>query len=562
MRVLKKKLPVGIDDFKILQEENYYFVDKSLFIKEIIDEGAQVILLPRPRRFGKTLNLSMLKYYFEKNDDDYDYLFKNLKINKEREEYLKEQGKYPVINLTFKDIKENSWSQAEIKLKRMVAREFKRHKYLLQSDILDQYDKEFFRNILSLDAENAFYEEALKDLSAYLASYHQEKVIILIDEYDQPIQAAFYNNYYQKMINFMRNFLSAGLKNNLSLKKGVLTGILRVAKESIFSGLNNLVVSTILDNEYSQYFGLLEEELKDIFEYYELELKYEDLKSWYNGYYFGENIIYNPWSIINCIRRRGEVEPYWANTSSNDIIQDLIINSEGEIKKDLEILLNGDSITKKIDKNIIFSEITKKGNLIWSFLLLSGYLTASKKNRKDMYLYCDLKIPNKEIKYIYENIISQWFEEKINSQKLRILLKSLVEADIKTFAEIFREFVLNSMSTFDTGGRDPEKVYHAFVLGLLLNLKDSYQIKSNRESGYGRYDILIIPKDKSKKGIIIEFKKINSPNESSLEEAAIGALKQIKDKKYSQELFALGVNKTIELGIVFSGKEVLVKKVE
>lgn len=204
MRVLEKKLPVGIDDFKILQEENYYFVDKSLFIKEIIDEGAQVILLPRPRRFGKTLNLSMLKYYFEKNDDDYDYLFRNLKINKENEEYLKEQGKYPVINLTFKDIKENSWSQAEIKLKRMVAREFKRHKYLLHSDALDQYDKEFFKNILSLEAENAFYEEALKDLSAYLASYHQEKVIILIDEYDQPIQAAFYNDYYQQMINFMR----------------------------------------------------------------------------------------------------------------------------------------------------------------------------------------------------------------------------------------------------------------------------------------------------------------------------------------------------------------------
>ncbi|TDO91343.1 putative AAA-ATPase [Halanaerobium saccharolyticum] len=422
---MKKKLPVGIDDFKNIREENYYYVDKSLFIKEIIDDGAQVILLPRPRRFGKTLNLSMLKYYFENNEEDYSYLFKNLKIKQTAEEYLAKQGKFPVINLTFKDIKENSWPQAEIKLKRMVAREFKRHKYLLESDVLDQYDKEFFQKILSLKAENAFYEESLKDLSDYLAAYHQEKVIILIDEYDQPIQAAYYNNYYDKMINFMRNFLSAGLKNNLALEKGILTGILRVAKESIFSGLNNPVVSTLLDNEYSKYFGLLENEIKELFNYYALDFQFEDLKNWYNGYYFGENIIYNPWSIINCLRREGEIEPYWANTSSNDIIKDLIINSESEVKKDLEILLKGDTINKKIDENIIFSEIDKKVNIIWSFLLLSGYLTFVEKERREMYLYCDLKIPNKEIRYIFENIITQWFEENLSSQKLNILLKSL-----------------------------------------------------------------------------------------------------------------------------------------
>lgn len=557
---MKKKLPVGIDDFKNIREENYYYVDKSLFIKEIIDDGAQVILLPRPRRFGKTLNLSMLKYYFEKSEKDYSYLFKNLKIKQTAEEYLSKQGKYPIINLTFKDIKENSWPQAEIKLKRMVAREFKRHKYLLDSEVLDQYDKKFFQKILSLKAENAFYEESLKDLSDYLAAYHQEKVVILIDEYDQPIQAAYYNDYYDKMINFMRNFLSAGLKNNLSLEKGILTGILRVAKESIFSGLNNLVVSTLLDNEYSKYFGLLENEIKDLFNYYALGFQFEDLKNWYNGYYFGENIIYNPWSIINCIRREGEIEPYWANTSSNDIIRDLIINSESEVKKDLEILLNGDTINKKIDENIIFSEIDKKVNIIWSFLLLSGYLTYVKKERREMYLYCDLKIPNKEIRYIFENIINQWFEEKISSQKLNVLLKSLVEGEIKTFSEIFKEFVLNSMSSFDTGGRDPEKVYHAFVLGLLLNLKDSYQIKSNRESGFGRYDIIIIPREREKHGIIIEFKKIHTNKKEDLEKAAAEALEQIERKNYAQELLRVGVNRIIKVAIVFSGKKVYVKK--
>ncbi|GAB6137993.1 AAA family ATPase [Halanaerobaculum tunisiense] len=556
---MAKKLPVGIDDFKKIREEDFYYIDKSLFIKDIIDEGAQVILLPRPRRFGKTLNLSMLRYYFEKSAADYSDLFSGLQIEETGKDYLAQQGKYPVIDITFKDIKEENWPKAKLKLKKMIAREYKRHRYLLESDQLDKHDKEFFNKILSLEANIAFYEEALKDLSDYLAAYHNEKVIILIDEYDQPIQSAYTNNFYDKMINFMRNFLSGGLKNNSALEKGVLTGILRVAKESIFSGLNNLVVSTLLDQEYSKYFGLLEEEVEEIFAYYGLDYEIEEIKDWYNGYNFGSQTIYNPWSIINCIRKNGEAAPYWANTSSNDLIRDLIIEGGSELKTDLELLIKGGTVNKKIDENIVFGDIDKKSNLIWSFLLLSGYLRANSQERKGGRLYCDLDIPNQEVRYIYEDIILDWFEGSISSQKVKLMLNSLITGDVETFAAIFKDFVLNSMSNFDPTGDEAEKVYHAFVLGLLLNLRDDYQVKSNRESGYGRYDVMIIPEDTAKLGIVIEFKKVNQYTNETLEEAVEKALEQIKEREYKQELISKGVAEVLELGIAFSGKQVLVK---
>jgi hypothetical protein len=554
-----KKLPVGIDDFKKIREEDFYYIDKSLFIKDIIDEGAQVVLLPRPRRFGKTLNLSMLRYYFEKYADDHSNLFSGLQIEEEGKDYLNKQGKYPVIDITFKDIKEENWDKAKLKLKKMIAREYKRHRYLLQSNQLDEYDKEFFNKILSLEANIAFYEEALKDLSDYLAAYHDEKVIILVDEYDQPIQSAYTNDFYDKMINFMRNFLSGGLKNNSALEKGVLTGILRVAKESIFSGLNNLVVSSLLDKEYSEYFGLLEEEVEEIFAYYKLDYELEEIKDWYNGYNFGNQTVYNPWSIINCIRKDGEAAPYWANTSSNDLIKNLIIEGSSELKSDLELLIKGGGVNKKIDENIVFSDIDKKSNLIWSFLLLSGYLRANNQERKAGRLHCDLDIPNKEVRYIYEDIILDWFEGSISSQKVELMLKSLITGDVETFSAIFKEFVINSMSNFDPTGDEAEKVYHAFVLGLLLNLRDDYQIKSNRESGYGRYDVMIIPEDTTNLGIVIEFKKVNQYTNETLKEAVKKALGQIEEREYKQELVAKGINEVLQVGIAFSGKEVMVK---
>ena len=554
-----KKLPIGIDDFKKIREKGYYYVDKSLFIKEIIDEDAEVILLARPRRFGKTLNLSLLHCFFEKNTENNKDLFQGLKIKDVEDKYLEEQNKYPIIHLDFKDVKANNWSSCFANIKRIIAKEYKRHNYLLETDLLLRYEKKEYRKIMDLSANLDAYQFSLENLSEYLSQYHQQKVMILIDEYDQAIKSGYMNDFYEKVIMFMRSLLSGGLKGNPNLAKGVLTGILRIAKESIFSGLNNLVVNTLLDSEYDQYFGLLESEVEEILNYYNLNYKLAEIKEWYNGYSFGGNIVYNPWSIMTCIRKKGELKPYWINTSGNELIRQLIINGDSEVKSDLELLIKGEIVRKKIDENIIFGDIDKKSSSLWSFLLLSGYLRAKNKYMEEARLYCDLDIPNKEVRYIYEEIILNWFEDKISSQNLKLMLKSLTTGDIETFTIIFKEFVINSMSSFDVGGQEPEKVYHAFVLGLLLNLRDSYKIRSNRESGYGRYDVMIIPEDKSKLGIVIEFKKVNRHQNEDLKEAVNAALKQIDDRNYSQELLSQGVKNILEIGIAFSGKEVKVK---
>ena len=555
-----KKLPIGISDFKKLIEENHYFIDKSLFIKDIIDEDAEVILLPRPRRFGKTLNLSMLYYFFNNTEEDYSYLFKGLKIEDTVDKYLDKQGKYPVIELDFKGAKADDWSSCFDNIKRVIAKEYKRHSYLLDSDSLMAYEKEEYKKIISYQANSAAYQFSLENLSEYLKKYHNQKVIVLIDEYDEPIQSGYMNGFYSEVIDFMKGLLTRGLKGNVNLEKGILTGILRIAKESIFSGLNNLVVSTLLETKYDSYFGLLEEEVEEIFNNYNLEYRLAKIKEWYNGYYFGEKTLYNPWSIINCIYYQGELKPYWVNTSGNEIIKELIINGDSEIKSDLELLIKNQSIEKKIDENIVFADIDKKSSSLWSFLLLSGYLRASSSKRRGARLYCDLEIPNQEVQYIYEEIILDWFEENITSRKLELMLEALTSGDIDVFSSVFREFVLNTMSSFDVGGDSPEKVYHAFVLGLLLNLRDDYQVKSNRESGYGRYDVMIIPNQKDKLGIIIEFKKTNTYKKESLKEAVEEAIKQIREKRYKQELLAQGIDNILELGIAFSGKDIIIEK--
>ena len=555
-----KKLPIGISDFKELKENNYYFIDKSLFIKDIIDENAKVILLPRPRRFGKTLNLSMLYYFFSNTDEDYSHLFKNLKIKDTEDRYLDKQGKYPVVFLTFRGVKDLSWEDCLENIQDIISSQYESHAYLLEGELLSDKEKTVYRDIVNLSASKVHYQKALSKLICYLERYYNQKTIVLIDEYDQPIQSGYMNGYYEEVISFMRGFLESGLKDNNSLEKGVLTGILRVAKESIFSGLNNLMVSTLLEDKYDSYFGLLEEEVEEIFNDYSLEYRIKEVKEWYNGYNFGEKTLYNPWSIINCIYYHGELKPYWVNTSGNEIIKGLIINGDSEIKSDLELLIKDESIERKIDENIVFADVDKKSTSLWSFLLLSGYLRASNSQRRGARLYCDLEIPNQEVKYIYEEIILDWFEENITSQKLKLMLEALTSGDIEIFSSIFTEFVLNSMSSFDIGGNEPEKVYHAFVLGLLLNLRDNYQVKSNRESGYGRYDVMIIPNKKDKLGIIMEFKKVNEYKKEILEEAVEEALKQIKEKRYKQELLAQGIEGIIELGIAFSGKEVMIKK--
>jgi hypothetical protein len=553
-----QKLPLGISDFKEIRKNDYYFIDKSLFIKEIINEDAQVILLPRPRRFGKTLNISILRYYFSISEADWS-LYQNLKIAAENEKYLQEFAKYPLIYLTFKGLKDLTWEDSLKNIEDIIAAEYQRHDYLLKEGILTEAERKVYREIINLEAEKVHYQKALLRLTEYLERYHDQKVIVLIDEYDQPIQSGYLNDYYPEVVNFMRLFLENGLKDNASLHKSVLTGILRVAKESIFSGLNNLVVNDIFTEKYNQFFGLLPQEVEAVFKEYDLEYKLKEIKNWYNGYNYGGQTIYNPWSIINCLYYQGEIKPYWVNSSGNELIRELLLKGNEDLKSSLELLIQNQSIEKKIDENIVFAEIESKSSSIWSFLLFSGYLSIVSSRRERGRLFAELEIPNQEIKYIYEEIFLDWLEENIGSQKLSLMLNALTEGDVESFAQIFREFTINSLSYFDTSGSEAEKVYHAFVLGLLLNLRDNYQVKSNRESGYGRYDIMIIPDDKNKLGIIIEFKKISQFSSESKKEALDSALQQIEEKNYQAELNSLGINDILKLAVVFSGKEVEVK---
>src|SRR3989339_154936 len=541
---MKKKLAIGISDFKMLIDNNCYDVDKSLLIKELLDDGSGVVLLPRPRRFGKTLNLSMLRYFFEKTIQDNKYLFLNLKIAK-NQEYMDKQGKYPVIFITFKDVKSSNWKDCFNNLKIVIKNEFRRHKYLLDSNDIDKYDRQYFESILEETANNAQFESSIMMLSLFLNKHHKENVIILIDEYDMPIQSGYINNYYNEVIQFTRNLLSGGLKDNINLEKGVVTGILKIAKESIFSGLNNPNVCTILNYDYSNSFGLLEEEVEEILNFYKIESNIDNVKKWYNGYVFGENVIYNPWSIINYVNKWKEgFRAYWINTSSNDLVKELITRGGPELKQDLELLIKGESLVRIINEDIIFSEIENSEDAIWGFLLFCGYLKAVEKKLINGKFHCKLEIPNLEVKFLYEEIIMNWFSGA-SSQNMKLMLESLTTGDIDIFEEMFSEYLSKSLSYFDVGGKEPEKFYHAFVLGLLISLNENYEIKSNRESGYGRYDIMIIPKDKNNLGIIIEFKKVRK-NET-LETAADLALLQIKEKEYKKELIDRGIVKIIEL---------------
>lgn len=551
-----KRIPIGVSDFKEIVSENYYYIDKSLFINEIIQDGSKVILLPRPRRFGKTLNMSMLKYFFEKPEDR--VLFEDLKI-KSCKEIMDKQGKYPVIYITFKDEKYSNWQDLKSGLTKLIIDEFGKYEHLLRSDTLANFEKEEFNNILNGKADYATYLKGLKTLTKYIHKHYNQKIVILIDEYDVPIQSGYVHGYYDEIIDFMRVFLSSGLKDNEYLEKAVLTGIMRVAKESIFSGLNNLKVSTLLKESYSEHFGFTEEEVENTLNYYGIEYEIDEVKRWYNGYIFGDTVIYNPWSILNYVDNFKEgFKPHWVNTSSNDLVKFVLTKGGEKIQRELEELIQGRELIKIINEDIVMSDIAKSSENVWSFLLFSGYLKSINKELKNGRLYCTLKIPNLEVQCLYEDIILDWLKENVNNDRFDFMLQSLVNGEIEAFSGIFEEFVLNSVSYFDVSGNESEKVYHAFVLGMLVALSEDYEVKSNLESGYGRYDVMIIPRNNDKKGIIIEFKKVSK--RENLEQAALSALKQIQDKKYRQQLLDRGINDILELAIAFEGKEVLVRE--
>lgn len=550
---MKKRLPIGISDFRQVIEESYYYVDKSLMIKEIIDSGSNTILFPRPRRFGKTLNLSMLRYFYEKTDEPTDQLFTDLAIAQAGEHYRQQQGKYPVIFLSLKDVKCRDWETCYKLLRQIISKEFERHSYLLRSNVMSAGEKDEYSQIVNHSADPIFYETSLKQLSHWLHQYHGNRVVILIDEYDTPIHEGYLHGYYDEVVRFVRNFLSGGLKDNVSLEKGVLTGILRVAKESIFSGLNHIKVYSLLTAQFHQYFGLLEHEVETLLQDYGITCEMSDVKQWYNGYRFWDTVIYNPWSILNYADSHQDgLRPYWVNTSSNDVIRQILRESSGEIKEDLECLLRGESITKELDDNIVFGDVKHLPDALWSFLLFSGYVTAESVELRDGIIYGQLRIPNQEVASLYRQIVLSWM--KPHDRSHRLMLEALTAGEVADFQQIFTDLVRTSFSIFDASGQEAEKVYHAFVLGLLVRLQDDYQVKSNRESGYGRYDVMLIPHDKKRLGIVFEFKKAR--DKETLTEAARAALQQIDDKQYESELQQLGVVRVLKLGIAFAGKQV------
>ncbi len=482
----KKPLPIGISDFKTLIEGGYAYADKTLFIKEFFEKGTSVALIPRPRRFGKTLNVSMLRYFFEKSEEDTRSLFEDLAIWKEKK-FREKQGAYPVIFLTFKDNKHATWDETLEHFRIILAEEFQRHRYLMEGETLSLEEKGDFLQILRKEANATLYENSLRLLTKWLFLYHKVKVIVLIDEYDAPAHAAYLGKFYRRLIDFLRNFLSGGLKDNSALERAALTGIFRIAKESIFSGVNNISTFSLLHEEFQDKFGLLESEVKTFLAYHGIAEKFSEITQWYNGYWIGScQKIYNPWSVLNCCAKRGNLLPYWVNSSDNTLMQQCVTQGASELKAEMEDLLQGGSIEKKIEEGFIFTDLEDKPSAIWALLLYSGYLTLDAVPQGSL---CRLRIPNLEVRELYRSTILDWFERSLSERKYRMLLDALATGDIDTFSQLFQEFVLSSASIFDVSGSEPEKIYHAFVLGLLIGLKGRYEVKSNRESGLGRYDV-------------------------------------------------------------------------
>ena len=545
----KKAVPVGIEDFERIVREDYCYVDKTQLIEELLINRAPVTLFTRPRRFGKTLNMSMIKYFFDvKNKEENKKLFENLKIY--NSEYMSEQGKYPVIFASLKDLKADTWEECLKRLKLFIFDLYAEFEYIREK--MNEWDKRKFEKVL-YEKEDADYIMSLKFLSDSLYKYYGGKVIILIDEYDAPIINAFDKGYYNEAINFFQTFYSSALKTNNLLKYGVLTGITRIIKEGIFSGLNNLKVDTILNKKYSEYFGLLESEVIEMLDYFGMKYKIEEVKEWYNGYLFGESEVYNPWSIVNYIDN-GEIKAYWANVSGNTLLENMLDHAGESVYDDLKRFTDGESIEKYISDGTTIKSLLSNDDEIWQLLLYSGYLTKAKNQEKesDSNIY-NLKIPNKEIRKYFGNMfLNRFFGTEV---KTNILIKALENGDIKKFEKILGEIMINILSHFDLN-KEMEKIYQVFMIGLVGFLMGKYEIISNDESGYGRYDLAMIPIKSNEKAYLMEFKI--SKTKKGMEERAQKALKQIDEKKYDTKLKARGVKNILKIGVAFYGKEVKV----
>ena len=554
----EKVIPIGIDDYKKLIEGNYYYVDKTLLIKELLDNCAEVNLFTRPRRFGKTLNLSMLRYFFEKSVDGTSckYLFEDKKIQNEIGEYREYQEKFPVIMLSLKSGKQQKWSDALSMLKLEITKEYLRHDYVL-NHIEQESEKRKFQSVIDGTADDNVWLEGLAFLSRCLEHYHKQKVIILIDEYDVPLENAYYCGFYKEMTGFIRSLFETALKSNSSLKFAVITGCLRISKESIFTGLNNLDIISVLNVVYSEHFGFTQSELDEMLEYYDLKEKSTVFQEWYDGYVFGKTEIYNPWSVINyvkALRADKDAFPveYWSNTSSNSIVKDLIAKADTTIQSELEALIRGESIEKVIHEDITYEDVHESKENLWNFLYFTGYLKAIEIKMVEDDRVAVLKIPNREVRKIYRQQIINWTRHTIQKKDLSILFQAVLEGDAVKLQTELSPLLVNSISYMD----NYENFYHGFILGILMNL-DGYKVTSNREAGDGRHDISIEGYDGLHTPVIIEFKVANK--RPQLEEAVEKALTQIREKHYDAPFIEDGYEQCIHIGIGFYKKMCRVK---
>ena len=549
---IKLPLPVGVSDYRLASTE-YYYVDKTMMIKDFIDERPMVSLFMRPRRFGKTLNMDMLRTFFEKTNEDTSVYFKDKKIWQCGEKYRAYQGKYPVIFVTFKDIKFNTWKETFDAIRQVFSLEAQSHSELQTSDKCDEYDKKIFEKLLTGEVNEVELSGALLNLSRMLHKHYGIAPIIIVDEYDIPIQQGYMKGYYEEVILFMRNLFSGGFKDNKHLSYGFLTGILRVSKESIFSGLNNLAINSVLDNKYSSYFGFTTEEIHDMTKYYGVEDKYEEICQWYDGYRFGKTEIFNPWSVINYFNNECEPRAFWLSTGSNDIIGEIIAEADSEIYDKLVSLVNGETFTTYIDTSVIYPQIKNNPSSIYSFLLVAGYLKVLKCTTAFNGDYmCEVGLPNKEISFVYHKEILQQLDNIIPLNTAISIQEAIFSGDNIRLKKLIEKLLLQSVSSFDTAG---ENFYHGFMLGLCALLGE-YFVSSNKESGNGRYDIQLKPTRNGLPGILIELKAEKKCSDEQLRKLSESALQQIIDKSYDTELKVAGIDNIYKYGVAFSGKKV------
>lgn len=560
---MEKQLPIGYDSFEKIISQNLYYVDKTLMIKELLDKKSHVNLFTRPRRFGKTLILSMLRAFFEKDYDEvggelvHSGLFSELKIMEAGEEYTQEMGKYPVISISLKSAKQPDFEMAYASLIDELSKEYQRHAYVLKSDKIIDSDKKRFSRVMDKNAEAIEYAKALEFLSACITKVHGQDTIILIDEYDVPLENAYFCGFYKEMIDFIRSLFESALKTNENLKFAVITGCLRISKESIFTGLNNLEVHSVLKQDYAEYFGFTQGEAEKLLEDYGLSHKQQELQEWYDGYLFGKTEVYNPWSVINFVNAAktditAHPRPYWSNTSSNNIVRELIVRADDNVKQEIEGLLAGGVVEKPIHEDITYEDVYKTQDNLWNFLLFTGYLKKQSESFEDDRIYLTMAIPNAEIKYIYRNTILEWFDNKIENTDLSELYRAFQEKNGEKIEDMITNQLVETISFYDYA----ENYYHGFLCGL-LKACSGFVTLSNRESGNGRPDIILKTPSVRGMAIIMELKVVKDFEE--MEAGCLQALEQIEEKQYEAALYKEGYRKILKYGICFYRKECMVK---